>query len=135
MKKSLILLFLLVPSTASAEALLPAICEQVISPQPQTSVAQIVTNHIVEKLKTAPQDLAQDAKQLVDGVAQSLAESVESRKSSLAAGVLGASDVYKPTLWQSIYDKLLSTLAFIIRHWIWALGAITIFIVGYSFRP
>lgn len=114
---------------------MPAICQQVLDPKPGASLIQIVGNHIVEKLKTVPMALAGDAQELVDQAAESLADSLESRKPSLAAGVLGASDVYVPTLWESIYDKLLTALAFIIRHWVWTLGAITIFIVGYSFRP
>jgi hypothetical protein len=134
-KGFIVTIFFLLPAFAYAEELLPAICQQVINPVANTSIPQIVINHIKEKLDTAPQELARDAKEVVDQAAESLASAVESRRPSAGAGVLGASTVYKPTLWESIYDKLLEALAFTLRHWTWALGAVTILIIGYSFRP
>jgi hypothetical protein len=127
--------FLLLPAFAQAEELLPAICQQVLAPKPETSLTEIIRDHVVEKLKTVPQALAQEAKEFADEAADTLAGSIEKHKPSLASGVLGASDVYDPTLWETVYEKFLSALAFIIRHWVWALGALTILIIGYSFRP
>ncbi len=135
-------LLLTFPTALYAEELLPAICQQIIEPKENVSIPQLVVSHVVGKAKEIPRAIAVDAKEAVDGFANSLAEKVESYKSDgtvLAADggdVLGTSTsmVGEQSLLDSIKDDALSILAFLLRHWLITLAVIGAIAIALLFR-
>ena len=135
MKTLLLTSFLLLvfPVALHAEDLIPAICQQVLTPEASTSVAQIIKEHFVSRAKGVPSKVVQDVRGAVDGFANSLADKVESYKSDgeIVAGdggsVLGTSTsmVGEQSFLDSVKDDALAVLAFLLRHWL-----ITLSVVG-----
>ena len=101
MRVFLILNFLLLTAPtalyAAEQSLLPAICEQVLTPQANASVPGIIVSHVVERVKELPMKIVGGVNDMVGGVANALADKLEGEKSegtliaANAAGVLGTS--------------------------------------------
>lgn len=104
---------------------------------------EIVRNHIVERVKEIPALVVNDIKNAIDGTAGSLAERLENRKSRglvLADGpgnrVLGIStaNVSGANFLDSLYDKALGALAFLLRHWFWTIAAFGLIVLGWFLK-
>jgi len=129
-------LVLMVPTTLFAEELLPALCKQVLTPDTNTSVPQVVMNHIIEKVRGVPSQIIGDVTDKVDEVTGTLAEALEAQKNTPKKLVLGTStaSVNDSGVVGYLYDKAIDVAAFLLRHWLWTLSALVALIIGWSLR-
>lgn len=141
MKGILLASLILLPNVVLAEELLPALCRQVLEPSKETSISQIVSNHVIEKVKEIPTLIVQDAKGALDKIANNLADTLESKKSdgavaAASSAVLGTSTarVSHQSLFDKAYNYGLDALAFLLRHWLWSISALGLIIIGWSLR-
>ena len=125
---------------ARAEDLLPALCKQVLTPNTNTSLPQVVMNHIVERVKEMPGRIVQDTRGVVDKFTNSLAENLESKKSNggvvlaqeSGSRVLGTStkNVGSQSFLDSLWNWGIDALSFLLHHWLGSLaglGALAIY--------
>lgn len=134
MKYAFLLIFFFLPAFASAEDLLPAICAQILTPDKNTSVVDVIRRNVVERVREIPNLVMNDLGEAVNGGAESLAENLESHKKG---GVLGASTsaVDDLSFFDSLYNKALGALAFLIRHWLWTLAGFGVVAFLWLLRP
>lgn len=137
-KTVFISLFLfLTPSVLSAEdGLLPAVCKQILEPEADTSVIEVIKDHFSEKLDNLPQALVSDSKSAADNLAESLADKAESYKKPVASPqVLGTSTSNtSPEPLDLIYNHALDGAAYLLRHWLWTLGGLVLVLFGWFMR-
>ncbi|OHA91647.1 MAG: hypothetical protein A2758_00890 [Candidatus Zambryskibacteria bacterium RIFCSPHIGHO2_01_FULL_49_18] len=125
----LIFFALAVPGALLAEELLPAICEQVLSPDKDTSIAKIIQTHFVEKAKTIPSEIIQDVKEVAGSAANSIGKSLGAYKdattSKFRGSVLGTST--RATIETSPFNILF-------RYWVWGAAGLGLLAAWLIFR-
>ncbi|MEK7227622.1 MAG: hypothetical protein AAB641_01890 [Patescibacteria group bacterium] len=123
-----ILLTMLWPNIVHGEELLPAICEQIITPDKNLSIPDIIKEHIATRIREIPGEIARDTKEVVSSIGDSIGETLGANKdeafSRIKSQVLGTSTA---NALQSNFSDLL------LRHWVWALSALGLMVIGFFF--
>lgn len=117
-----------VPFVISAEeaGLLEAMCKQVLAPEEEKSILEIMKDHIVGKFSDVPEKVVDSAKGTADSAAEILAEKLESKE--IDTEVAGAS-IINPAV-----NEGFDALGFLMRHWLWSLSGLGLLILYFLFR-
>ncbi len=116
---------------AAEQSLLPAICEQVITPDLNKSFSQIVIDHVVTRVKEIPREIVKDVEEVGDKFVAALSEKLEESKNvpsskissdKLAANVLGVST--ELGWFDRAYDGAVGVLQTLLKHWVWTMAGL-----------
>jgi hypothetical protein len=119
------LFIIFVPRSASAEELLPSICQQILTPEKSTSVSEIIKDHFIERAKAMPGEIVEDIQEVASTMLSAARDTLRPAASKIESRVLGASA--SKASGRGITD-------FLLEHWLWFASGLGVLVIWQMMR-